>query len=40
MSLSKLEQNYNENRDYLKYHSGKRVQNKCKLLEGLSGKVG
>ena len=33
MSLSKLEQNYNENRDCLKSHSVKRVQNKCKLFE-------
>jgi len=37
VSLAKLVQNYNENRDYLKCHSVKRVQNKCKLFEGLRG---
>ena len=39
MNLSKLVQNYNENRDYSKSHSVKRVQEKCKLFGGLRGMV-
>jgi len=37
MNLSKLEQNYNEKRDYMKYHSVGILKEKCKLFEGLRG---
>ena len=39
ISLSKLEQNYNENRDYLKCHSVGILKEKCKLFEGIRGLV-